>query len=75
MKKYNMCKREGIFFGILILWFLAAIVEIFIFPTFAAKYGTLVSLIPIGIMFFAIVPRHFSSKYNNWLESDLFKKK
>ena len=69
-----MCKREGIFFGVLILWFIGALVEIFIFPTFAKNCGSLVSLIPILILFFAIVPRLFSRRYNDWLESDLWKK-
>lgn len=70
-----MCKREGIFFGVMMLWFIFILVELFIFPTFAVRYGTLANLIPILILFFAIVPRLFSKRYNNWLELDLWKRK
>ena len=70
-----MCKRDGIFFSVMILWCLGALVELFIFPAFAIKYGTLANLVPIGILLFTIVPRIFSRRYNDWLESDLWRRK
>jgi len=70
-----MCKREGIFLSVMLLWFIFILVKIFIFPTFAVKFGNSISIIPISVLLIAIIPRYFSNKYNNWLESDLFKKK
>ena len=70
-----MCKREGIFFGVLIFWVLMVIVEITIFPIFAKDYGVLFNLVPVLILMVIITPRYFSKRYNNWLESDLIKNK
>jgi hypothetical protein len=65
-----MCKREGIFFGVLFLWILLAIVEISFFPIIG-KNSEFINIIPILILFLAILPRYFSRRYNNWLESKI----
>jgi hypothetical protein len=74
-----ICKREGIFFGVVFLWFVALIFSGIFMIIFGSKflheYGTLLSLIPTSILFFTIVPRIFSKKYNNWLESDVISPK
>lgn len=70
-----MCKREGIFFGILFLWLILIAVEVILFPVFASDSGQLVNLAPVLLLFAIIIPRYFCKQYNNWLESDLFKKK
>ena len=69
-----MCKREGIFFGVVIFWLLMLLVEILFFQNICKEYGFLLNFLPITILMIVIVPRHFSKKYNKWLESDLFKK-
>lgn len=74
-----MCKREGIFFGVVFMWFLMLIVSaIFMLcfgSGFLSKYGTFLSIIPMSILMLAIVPRVFSKKYNDWLEADLIPQK
>lgn len=70
-----MCKREGIFFGILIFWLLMVMAEITVFPVFAKEYGLLFNIVPVLILMVIITPRYFSKRYNNWLESDLIKNK
>ena len=70
-----MCKREGIFFGVIIFWLLMVVIEITIFPIFARINGVFMNLLPILMLMAIIIPRYFSKRYNNWLESDLIKKK
>ena len=69
-----MCKREGIFFSVMIFWIIVAIIQCVFFPNFVGKLATLVDLVPIEILFCTIVPRIFSNRYNDWLETDFFKK-
>jgi hypothetical protein len=70
-----MCKREGIFFGMIFFWLIMIFIEILIFPGFAKNFGVYMNILPVAILVVIIIPRYFSKKYNNWLESDLFKKK
>ena len=67
--------REGMFFGVVFLWLMMIALEVFVFPVFAAKYGTFLTLIPIMILMIIIFPRYFSKRYNNWLESSINKNK
>jgi len=74
-----MCKREGIFFGVVFMWFMmlifSAIFMLCFGSEFIHKYGTFLSIIPMSILILAIVPRVFSKKYNDWLEADLISPK
>ena len=70
-----MVRRELIFFGTLIGWMLCILLGIWVFPTFLKNMGQLWSLVPILTMVGLIFPRYFSKRYNNWLETDPFKKK
>lgn len=73
-----MCRREGIFFGVVLLWLLLLIILI-IFMILGSnilnKYGAYLSIIPTAILLIIIIPRIISKKYNNWLESDLIPQK
>jgi len=70
-----MCKREGIFFSVMILWLLMLTIEITMFSSFAKEYGAILNIVPILILLIIIIPRYFSRTYNNWLESGLNQKK
>lgn len=69
-----MCKREGIFFGVIFLFLLTLIFSLILLIfgyNFLKEYGPYFSPIMISLLMIAILPRIFSKKYNNWLESDL----
>ena len=69
-----MCKREGIFFGVIFLFLLIllfSVIFLFFGYNFLKEYGPYFSPIMILLLTIAILPRTFSKKYNNWLESDL----
>ena len=68
-----MCRKDYIFFSIIFLWFIVIICEVIIFPTFAKQYGLFLNVVPLTILFIIIMPRIFSSRYNNWLESGIEK--
>ena len=74
-----MCKREGIFFGVVLLWFLmlifSAIFMVIFESKFLQEYGQFLSIIPITFLMITMAPRIFSKKYNNWIESDIISPK
>jgi len=73
MKKLS--KREGIMFMIILIWIICLFIEIFIFQIFPKEFGITINGLPLAILIMIIIPREFSKKYNNWLESDLIKNK
>lgn len=70
-----MSRRELIFLIILITWIFSIFFGIFLFPETMSKIGYLFNLIPIFVIMISITPRCFSRKYNNWLETSIFKNK
>lgn len=71
-----MVRRELIFICIIVAWMLMLATEIIFFTEIVAKYGVIISWLPILIMLGFIAPRFFSEKYNKWLETKVsFRKK
>jgi hypothetical protein len=65
-----MVRRELIFFGVLFGMMLNLLLGTFLYPEFLILQGYWSNIIPIVILIGFIIPRYFSKKYNNWLETD-----
>ena len=70
-----MARKDLIFFGVLMFWMLLLLFGVLFFQDTLKMIGDWFNVIPIVILLAFIIPRHFSKRYNKWIETDPFKKK